>query len=146
MGYLDNLESSLKTLESQDERDPGEAARRQSDRKQALASAPWFEQLRSSEFTNKLFQDAAAAGHRIRAKIYIAWMGQRLRLEVRGRTLNLIPTADGVVAEYQTRSDESRREPVDLQSDPNALLDRWLEGETAPPPVSVPNFDQEEEA
>lgn len=143
MSYLDNLEDSLKTLESRDERDAGETARRQSDRKQALASAPWSDQLRSSEFTNKLFSDAAAAGHRIRAKIYIAWMGQELRLEVRGRTLNLKPTPGGVIAEYELLSGKQVREAVDLQSDPAALLQRWLEGESAPKPVATPDLDQE---
>lgn len=145
MSYLDNLENSLKSLESRDERDSGEAARRQSDRKQAIAAGPWSDQLRSSDFTKKLFDEAAVAGHRIRAKIYIAWLGQELRLEVRGRLLNLVPTSDGVIAEYELLSGKPVREAIDLQSEPSALLDRWLAGETAPQPVSVPQFDSEEQ-
>lgn len=146
MSYLDNLENSLKNLESRDERDGAEAARRQRDRKQALAAGPWADRLRSSDFTQQLFHEAALAGHRIRAKIYIAWMGTKLRLEVRGRTLNLIPAADGVVAEYSLLSGETVRERVDLNSKPVALLNRWLAGETAPAPVFMPDLHDEERA
>ena len=127
MSFLDNLENSLKSLESREERDPNENRRRQDERSRALAVAPWAEQLKNSDFTKQLFDKAAIAGHKIRAKIYMAWFDTNLRLEAKGRTLELRPGPDGITAEYSNAAGDPVTEKVDLSSDPDALLARWLE-------------------
>ena len=127
MGFLDNLENSLKSLESQEERDPAESKRREEDRSRALAAAPWSEKLKNSDYTKQLFDKAALAGHRMRTKVYMAWFDTTLRLEARERRLELRPTPDGIVAEFAGTSGKSKVEPVDLGSDPQALLDKWLD-------------------
>ncbi len=138
MSYLDSLENSLKALESREERDTNTGARRASERERALAAAPWAEELKKSPYTDKLLEESVAAGHRIRAKIYLAWVGTHLRLEVRGRALELIPTPDGVVAQFVTSAGESVEQSVDLKSDPKALLERWLAGESATSRTAAP--------
>ena len=49
MGFLDNLESSLKSLESQGERDGSEVLRRDEERNRSSAAAPWAEELKHSD-------------------------------------------------------------------------------------------------
>src|SRR5580658_3356908 len=100
MSYLDNLESSLKNLESQEERDPREHQQRQEERKRAVAVGPWAEQLKTGPYTQKLFELAALAGHRLRTKIYMAWFDDVLRFEAKQRRLELRPTAEGIVAAF----------------------------------------------
>jgi hypothetical protein len=126
MGFLDNLENSLKSLESQDERDPTEHLRRQNERADALAAAPWAEKLKTSDFTKKLFDEAAIAGHRIRTKVYMAWFDTTLRLEAKHRKLELRPTANGIVAAFIEADGETKTEPLDLSGDPSTLIGRWL--------------------
>ena len=101
MSFLDNLESSLKNLESQEERDPREHQQQTPEKNahaHAVAVAPWAEQLKNGPYTQRLFEQAALAGHRIRTKIYMAWFDDMLRLEARERRLELQPTAEGIVA------------------------------------------------
>lgn len=129
MGFLDNLENSLKSLESKEERDPNEARRRQEDRTRSLAAAPWATRLRDSEYTKALFEKAAVRGHQLRSKIYMAWFDSILRLEMRGRVLELKPTAEGIVAEYADSAGHEKREPIDLGSDPDELLEHWIGSE-----------------
>jgi hypothetical protein len=126
MSFLDNLENSLKSLERQDERDPTQNMRREEDRARTLAVAPWAEQLKNSSFTKDLFEKAAIAGHKLRTKIYMAWFDTTLRLEAKGRTLELRPTPDGIVSEYETPAGEPVKESVDLEGDPDDLLNHWL--------------------
>ncbi len=126
MGFLDNLENSLKSLESREERDPNAHRKREDDRTRALAVAPWSEKLRNSNYTKQLFDNAAAAGHRIRTKVYMAWFDGTLRLEARERRLELKPTPDGIVAEFAEPDGRSRTRPVDLDSDPQELIAEWL--------------------
>jgi hypothetical protein len=127
MSYLDNLESSLKSLESQEERDPREHQRRQEERKRAVAVGPWAEQLKTSPFTQKLFEQAALAGHRIRTKIYMAWFDDMLRLEARERRLELRPTAEGIVVAFIEPDGATKTQAVNLASDPTQLLQQWLD-------------------
>jgi hypothetical protein len=129
MGFLDNLENSLKSLESQEERDPNEARRRQDERTRTLAAAPWATQLKESDYTKTLFEKAAVRGHELRSKIYMAWFDTVLRLEMRGRVLELKPTANGIVAEYADAKGDMKRDPVDLGGDPDELLKRWIGSE-----------------
>lgn len=52
MGFLDNIENSLKHLESSQEHDPSELhQKRQQNRAEAMAVAPWAEKLRNSAYT-----------------------------------------------------------------------------------------------
>jgi len=126
MGFLDNLENSLKSLEKADERDPTSNERRTSERARALAVAPWAEKLKTSDYTKQLFDKAAIAGHRMRMKIYMAWLDGDLRLEARQRRLELKPTSEGIIADFVEPNGESKSEAVDLNGDPQALLDSWL--------------------
>ena len=126
MSFLDNLEDSLKSLETTEERDPNVHERRESDRAPALATAPWAEKLKTSDFTKKLFDEAALAGRRIRTKIYMAWFDNILRLEARARKLELRPTPGGIVAEFIEPDRSSTSEPLSLDSNPEALISKWL--------------------
>jgi hypothetical protein len=130
MGFLDNLENSLKGLESQGERDGSERLRQEEERNRRAAEAPWADQLRRSEFTRKLFDDAASAGHRLRTKIYIAWLDTTLRLEARGRRLELRPSPNGIEAVFIPEPlDGPATETVRrlaLDTDPADLLREWL--------------------
>ncbi len=126
MGFLDNLESSLKNLETRDERDPGERQRMQSDRARSLATAPWSEKLKNSPYTKDLIDKAVAAGHRRRTKVYLAWIENTMRLEAKQRRLDLRPTPDGVVADYIEPNGDMKTETVDLGGDPQILIDIWF--------------------
>lgn len=128
MGFLDNLEDNLKSMESRDERDPREnARRREAERASSAAVQPWADQLKASPFTQALLEHATLAGHQQRAKVYIAWIGKNLRLDLREHRLELRPTPEGITAVYAVGGEERRTEPVDLNSDPAALVARWLE-------------------
>ena len=129
MGFLDNLESSLKSLESQEERDANSAERRHSERIRTMAVAPWAVRLRDSNYVKTLFDKAAVRGHQLRTKIYMAWFDSTLRLEARGRVLELKPTTDGIVADYTDAQGDPVREPIDLDGDPDQLLEHWIGSE-----------------
>lgn len=126
MSFLDNLENSLKSLESRDEKDGSERERRTADQVASRASAPWAERLRKSEFTQQLFEGAAITGHRLRTKIYMSWLDSTLRLEAKGRSLELRPTPTGIVSVFREPDGETKTEELDLTGDPAALLQRWL--------------------
>ncbi|MFL6448003.1 MAG: hypothetical protein ACJ746_09985 [Bryobacteraceae bacterium] len=136
MDFLDNLENSLKNLEQQQERDPNVAARQVEARRLAGQIAPWAEALKKSEYVQKLFEKAAVAGHRLRAKIYIAWLENTLRLEVRGRWCEIRPTANGIQYEFVSPEGASVIAPLDLSSDPDLLLSSWLGDPAVPAPKS----------
>jgi hypothetical protein len=126
MGFLDNLENSLKSLESQQESDGTAQQRGESERAQALATAPWLEKLKSSDYTKQLFDKAALAGHKIRTKIYMAWLDSTLRLDAKQKRLELKPTPDGITAEFTEPGKDPKTKAIDLNSDPQALIDEWL--------------------
>jgi hypothetical protein len=126
MDFLDNLENSLKNLEAREERDPQAEKRKSEERARTLAIGPWAEKLKSSSFTSSLFDKAAVAGHRLRTKIYVAWLDTTLRLEAKGRKLDLEPTPDGIRATFLEPDGSTSQQPVDLDSDPDALLQAWL--------------------
>jgi hypothetical protein len=129
MGFLDNLESSLKSLEDSDERDPREHERRQEERTRAVAVGPWAERLKNGPYTQKLLDQSAVAGHRLRTKIYMAWFDDTLRLEAKQRRLELRPTAQGIVAAFIETDGATKTQAVDLESDPAELLGRWLDAQ-----------------
>lgn len=126
MSFLDNLESSLKNLESREERDPREHQRKQDERARERAIGPWAEQLKSSAYVRQLCDQAAIAGHKLRTKIYMAWFDGTLRLEARQRQLELRPTPNGIVAAFIEPDREMTSRPLDLSSNPEDLLKQWL--------------------
>ncbi|MDQ6663983.1 MAG: hypothetical protein M3Z23_06280 [Acidobacteriota bacterium] len=126
MSFLDNLESNLKSLESRDERSPADNRRRDSERARTLAEAPWARRLKESPYTRRLLSEATRAGHKLRAKVYIAWIDTTLRLECRERKLELRPSPNGVTAAFLENNLESKSEPVDLDGNPEDLVQRWL--------------------
>lgn len=127
MSYLDNLENSLKSLEKQEERDVSVHERREAERAKALAVAPWAEKLKDSRYAKELMDRAAEAGHRIRAKVYMTWLGNTFRLEAKGRKLELRPTPQGIVAAFvEDNNEESKLHGVDLESNPGSLIEEWL--------------------
>jgi hypothetical protein len=116
----------LKNLEAREERDVHAEKRRDEERARTLAAGPWAEQLKSSGFTQNLLEHAAVAGHRLRTKIYVAWLDTTLRLEAKGRKLDLEPTPEGVQANFLEPDGQMKRRPLDLSSDPEDLLREWL--------------------
>ncbi|MCC6361903.1 MAG: hypothetical protein IT165_00170 [Bryobacterales bacterium] len=133
MGFSENLENNLKSLEAQEERDPAalerERARREEDKKRQSAAAPYVEQLRNGAFTQGLLAQATRIGFGKRTKVHIVWLetpAMALRLDARNLRLELRPEPDGVEAHYFTDGVETGREKVDLGGDPAALAGRWL--------------------
>jgi hypothetical protein len=127
MGFLDNLESSLKNLESRDEKESQrDHERREEESNAARAAAPYAEQLRHSVFTKELLNHATRLGFAKRVKVHIAWLGTTLRLEARDKKLELRPMPDGVHAVFVENGSEVRTEPVDLGGDPERLAREWL--------------------
>ncbi|HUO28616.1 MAG TPA: hypothetical protein VMU80_05340 [Bryobacteraceae bacterium] len=145
MSYLDNLESNLKNLESQDERGEHhsrDARSRDARRAQLQASAEFAEKLRKGPYTAELLRRATRAGHATRTKVHIAWLGTTLRLEARDRKLELRPTPGGVLAAFYVNNAETRTAPVDLSGDPEKLVHDWIGSlEPLPPPAIPPDFE-----
>jgi hypothetical protein len=129
VSFLDNLENNLKSLESRDEKGPDESERRQreAERARALAAGPWAEKLKNSRFTQDLLEHATRLGHQIRAKVYITWLGQTLRLEARDCKLELRPTPDGIIAAFLVNNEEVRVHPVNLDGKAEDLAKEWLQ-------------------
>jgi hypothetical protein len=129
MGFLDDLENNLKSLESHEEGNE-EALKqqrtRETQRASAQAAAPYAEELKKGAYTAELLRQAARMGHALRVKVHIAWLGATLRLEARERRLELRPTAKGVFAVWIDNNRESRTEPVDLKGQPDEMLRQWL--------------------
>jgi hypothetical protein len=129
MSFLDNLENNLKAMESAEQK-KDEAERRDRDRSaeraQALAAAPWAEELKKGPYAAELLKQATRIGFAQRTKVHIAWIGTTLRLEARDRRLELRPTAEGIVAAYVDDGVERRAEPLDLKGDPAELVRAWL--------------------
>jgi hypothetical protein len=126
MSFLDNLESNLKALESQDQGGIDESKRREADRERAIAAAPWAEQLKNGPFAPALIQQAIRAGHTRRTKVHLAWIGTTLRLEARGQRLELRPMAGGVDGVMLDGEREVQRDVVDLGGSPESLIGIWM--------------------
>jgi hypothetical protein len=129
MSFLDNLENNLKSLENAEQtRDEAERRNRAraSERAEALAAAPYAEELKKGPFGVELLKQAARVGFSMRTKVHIAWLGSTLRLEARERRLELRPTATGVLAVYLEDGEEKRSEPLNLSGDPAELVRAWL--------------------
>src|SRR5574337_1022665 len=99
MGFLDNLESNLESLESRDERESQRDRQRRADDAAAVrATAPFAEALKGSAFTSELLNHVTRRGFARRVKVHIVWLGDTLRLEAREKKLELRPTAEGIIA------------------------------------------------
>jgi hypothetical protein len=130
MGFLDDLENNLKSLESQE--DGKESAERQHRdrenlRANAQAVAPSAELLKKGPFTAELLTQAARVGHSMRIMVRATWLGTTLRLEARDRKLELRPTPSGIAAVYLENNREVRSEALDLTGNPEQFLRAWLE-------------------
>jgi hypothetical protein len=147
MSFSDNLENSLKNLESQDERDTGSVRGqqlRQAHRATVLASAPNAEKLKNGKFTSGLLTHATRIGHGLRTKVNIIWLGGTLRLQAREHRLELRPTPEGVFAHFFVGEKETGKEKVDLSGNPERLAKHWLETvgpRPAPEPIPDPEVE-----
>ena len=128
MGFLDNLENSLKSLENVNEREEGVGAknRRETERANRIALQPYVEKLRKSAFTDKLLRAAHQASFRIRARISAVWIGDILRFELPGKRLELRPGPNGVAAISTLNGVPEEPLSVDFEGDPEDLLNGWL--------------------
>jgi len=146
MSFSDNLENSLKNLESQDERDAAGAAhsqqRRRDQRATVMASAPHAEKLPTGKFTAGLMTHATRIGHGLRTKVNIIWLGSTLRLQAREHRLELRPTPEGVFAHFFAAEKETRKEKLDLTGNPEKLAKEWLD--TVGPRPAPPEPEPEE--
>src|ERR1700683_3173989 len=110
MSFLDNLENNLKALERQDEKDPEklkhEHERREAERTAALLRAPHAETLKNSQFTMDLLAQCRSIGHGQRVLVQFPWLGETLRLDAKTKRMELVPTAEGIVAVFSVNSCE----------------------------------------
>ena len=126
MSFLDNLESSLKSLEANDEASTTDNRRRDRDRADAIAAAPWAERLRKEPFAQKLMQQATVAGRQRRVKVNLMWIDNSLRLEARRNRLELRPGAKGITAVFMHGPEDVSSTAVDLAADPQKLVSAWM--------------------
>jgi hypothetical protein len=132
VSFLDNLENNLKALENAEERDPEkqkrERDRREAERDAARLRAPYVEMLRNSKFTSDLLTECRTVGRGQRVLVQFTWIGDSLRLDAREKRMELVPTAEGIVAVVSVDGAEVRRETVDPEKDdPGAVARGWLQ-------------------
>lgn len=132
MSFLDNLENNLNALERQEERDPEKVKRdqerREADRAAALLRAPHAAALKTSAFTSELLTECRVIGRGQRLLVQFTWIGENLRLDAKPKRMELIPSAEGVMAVFSVDGTETQRTAVDLQRDnAESLAMRWLE-------------------
>jgi hypothetical protein len=143
MSFLDNLENNLKALESTEATGMEDRKRREAEKRDAIAAAPWAEKLKSSPWVEKFMRDLTRAGFSRRTKINFAWIDRVLRAEALDQRLEITPTPNGVVA-----VSGDRRTPVDLAGEPDKLIQEWLSvvdrKRQERDAVPVPDFDEEE--
>ena len=128
MGFLDNLENTLKAAEREAEREDERTAgpSRAAEMQELRAVAPHAEQLTKSQWTQDLLTQCVTLGHGQRVRVGMAWIGHTLRLDAREKRMDLQPTASGVSAVFSVDGAETGREPVNFGSDPAALARKWL--------------------
>jgi hypothetical protein len=104
--------------------------RREADRAAALQRAPHADALKNSAFTSDLLTECRTIGHGQRVLVRFTWIGENLRLDAKGKRMELTPTAEGITAVFSQDGAETRRQAVDPQADDAASLARqWLAGE-----------------
>ncbi len=133
MSFLDSLENNLKALENLEQRDPEkvkrELERREAEKAATLAAAPNVEALRNSPFTEELLKQCRTIGHGLRVLVQFAWIDNTLRLDAtsKAKRLELIPTAEGIIAVSSEGGEEKARANVDLANDSaEAMARTWL--------------------
>lgn len=130
MSFLDSLENNLKALESREEKDPEKLKReqeqREADRAAALLRAPHAEALKKSPFTSDLLTQCRVIGHGMRVLVQFTWLGETLRLDAKTKRLELVPTADGIEAQYSVDGMRTGSERVELTGVAEELARRWL--------------------
>ncbi len=128
MGFLDNLENTLKNAERGSEREDEKSSQvsRAAELEAIRAAAPNAEALKKGQWTQDLLTQCVTIGHGQRVRVGMAWIGTTLRLEAREKRLDLRPTATGVEAVYSVDGAETAREMVDLSSNPAELAGKWL--------------------
>ncbi len=128
MGFLDDLENTLKNAERGAEREDEKSAgvSRAAELAALRAAAPNAEVLKKGQWTQDLLTQAVTLGHAQRTRVGMAWIGTTLRLEAKEKRLDLQPTASGIYAIYFVDGAETKREAVDLKSDPGVLAKKWL--------------------
>jgi hypothetical protein len=130
MSFLDNLESSLKNLETNQERGEDRAREvkaRASEKERALAAAPYADALKNGPFAQEFLAHATRLGFSKRVKVQPTWIGSTLRLQARELKLELRPTAEGVLAVYFEDNEEKGSEIVNLEGNAEALATSWLD-------------------
>jgi len=95
MGFLDNLENTLKNAERGAEREDAKSnsASRAEELAALRAAAPNAEVLKKGQWTQDLLTQAVTIGHGLRMRVGMAWIGTTLRLEAKEKRLDLQPTA-----------------------------------------------------
>jgi hypothetical protein len=128
MSFLDNLESTLKNMETANDRASGrDRGRLQKERSQSRASAPFAEELKKGPFANEFLTHAVRIAHGMRMKVNMNWVGNTLRVEARERRLEFRPTPEGVQAVFLQDGVEQSAELLDLKkASPEKLAQRWL--------------------
>jgi hypothetical protein len=56
----------------------------------------------------------------------MSWLEDVLTLQAKERKLQLRPTPDGIIAAFIEADREEAVRPMDLNEDPAALIDEWL--------------------
>ncbi len=128
MGFLDNLEDALKSVERGAEREDEKSANvsRAAELEAVRAAAPNAEALKKGQWTQDFLTHCVTLGHNQRMRVGMAWIGATLRLDAREKRLDLQPAAESIIAIYSVDGVETARESVDLQSDPAAFARKWL--------------------
>jgi hypothetical protein len=131
MSFLDNLENNLNSLERLEEKDPEKVRRdqerREADRNAAILRAPYADALKKSPFTTQLLTECRTIGHGQRVLVQFTWLGENLRLDAKSKRMELMPTAEGIVAVLSQDGVETGRAPVNPEKDDAAALARqWL--------------------
>ena len=141
MGFLDNLENAVKSMEAQDQQDPLAEQRRRDHQKEARIAAPYAEELRNGPFSAALMNFVADLSFDYRTKVLIAWIDTTLRFEARGHRLELRPTADGIVSVFMNGREELRSERVTARTNPEKLAREFL-ATVGPRPKVEPVFSE----
>lgn len=144
MGFLDNLENTLKAEEARGERETVHTRKTQkqleAERARAKALQPLIEELRKGKFTADLLNEVSRLSHALKTKVYITWIGPTLRLEAREHRLELTPSADGVTAVTSVKGTPTGSRMVDLKKSSKPLAEKWLE-KVGPRPEPKPFVD-----
>ena len=142
MGFLDNLENAVKSMEAREPPDPLDEQRRRDHQDQARIAAPYAEELRNGPFSAALMNFIADLSFDYRTKVMIAWIDTTLRFEARGHRLELRPTKNGIISVFLNGPEEIRTAPVTAKTNPEKLAREWL-ATVGPRPKIEPVFEED---